>query len=638
LQTKIKNTLLLGLLLLVQQLGFSQNTEEPSPVNDSIPQNKVIDSTSVKKEMLDGIILHTATDSIVEDVRNKKIRLYNEGHVQYTNLDLQAGYIEIDYEKNVIQAKGIMDSLGNYTQLPVFKQGRDESVQDSLFYNFDTEKAIIFNVKTDQDGIIALGEETKKVNDSTIYVRNYRFTTSEKENPDYYIFTRKAKIVPDKKIVVGTSNLVIADVPTPLAVPFAYFPLTQKATSGFLLPTYSDTRQQGFSLQNGGYYFALSDYVDLTLTGDIYSNGSWALRTQSRYRLRYKFSGNFSFNYESNIFGLQGFEDYSKSTNYNIRWSHSMDSKATPNSSFSASVNLGSSQYYRQSLNESNQGDYLNNTLASSINYSKTFAGTPFNMSVGLTHSQNTNTEQINMSLPSFQLNMNRIYPFAPKTGSPSNFIQKTGLTYSMKADNRIQTTDDEFFTSAMWDDMQNGIQQDLSLSTNMKVAKYFTLAPSANYREVWYFKTIDKNFDEDLDEVVTDTISGFAAFREYSGGASLSTNIYGTFGKLGPLQSIRHTFRPSVSYNYRPSFSQYYDEVPETADQTEFETYTKFQGGIYGTPGQGISNSLGISLNNVLEAKVKSKDSTETELEKISLLNSLNFSASYNMAILHTE
>ncbi|MDA8596484.1 putative LPS assembly protein LptD [Flavobacteriaceae bacterium] len=591
------------------------------------------DSIAPKKEVLDAIIVHTAKDSIVEDVLGKKIRLYNEGHVQYGDIDLQAGFIEINYDTSIITAKGVKDSLGEYTQLPVFKQGREESVQDSLFYNFETEKAIIFHVQTTQSGIITLGEETKKVNDSTIYIRDIRFTTSEKKNPDYYLKTRKAKIVPNKKIVTGTTNLVIADVPTPIALPFAYFPLTQDKASGFLLPTYSETRDQGFSLQNGGYYFAFSDYFDLALTGDIYSNGSWGLTANSSYRVRYKFNGRFSYAYENNIYGIQGFDDYSKSTNYNIRWNQSQDAKASPNSNFSASVNLGSSKYYRESLNENNSGDYLNNTLASSINYSKTFVGTPFNLSVGFNHSQNTNTEQINMSLPSLKVNMDRIYPFSPKSGTASNPIQKIGLTYGLKADNRVQTTDDEFFTDQMWQDMQSGVQQDISASTNMKAFKYWTISPNANYKEVWYFDYIDKNFDEDTEMVVTDTIQGFSSFREYNVGASLSTNIYGSFGKIGPLEAMRHTLRPSVSYTYRPDFGYYYEEVPETADNTSYETYSKYDTGIYGAPSQGLSNSIGLSLNNTLEAKVKPKDSTETESRKITLLNNLNFSTSYNMA-----
>jgi lipopolysaccharide assembly outer membrane protein LptD (OstA) len=627
LRTNFLNILLLTLIFSCSHSLFGQ---EVVPVKDSISS----DSIPKPKEALDGIISHTALDSIVEDVVHKKVRFYNEAHLQYLDIDLQAGYIEIDYETSVISAKGVLDSVGEYTQLPIFKQGNEETVQDSLFYNFETEKAIIFHVRTEQSGIITLGEETKKVNDSTIYVRDIRFTTSDKKNPDYYLRTRKAKIIPNKKIVTGATNLVISDVPTPLFIPFAYFPLTTESTSGFLLPTYTETRNQGFSLQNGGYYFALSDYVDLALTGDIYSNGSWGFRAQSSYKKRYKFNGRFSYSYESNIFGIQGFDDYSKSTNYNIRWNHSQDAKASPNSNFSASVNLGSSRYYQQSLNENNSGDYLNNTLSSSINYSKRFVGTPFNISMGFTHSQNTNTEQINMSLPSLKLNMDRIYPFAPKTGSSKNPLQKIGLTYGLKADNRVQTTDDEFFTPQMWQDMQSGVQQDVSMSTNMKAFKYFTLAPNANYKEVWYFESIDKNFDPQQNEVVTDTVQGFTSFREYNVGASLSTNVYGnvSFTK-GRLKGIRHTLRPSVSYSYRPDFSYYYDEVPETADNTSFETYSKYDIGIYGRPSTGLSSSVGISLNNTFEAKVMSKDSTEIEPRKITLLNNLNFSTSYNMA-----
>jgi lipopolysaccharide assembly outer membrane protein LptD (OstA) len=560
--------------------------------------------------------------------------LYDNAHVHYKDIDLVAGFIEIDNNTNIVVAKGIKDSIGEYSQLPVFTQGSESTTQDSIVFNFKTEKAKIFGLLTEQEGVIIKGKVTKKENDSVIFVRDIKFTTSDKEKPDYYIQTKKAKIVPDKKIVVGFSNLVIQDVPTPLFLPFAYIPLTKGRASGFLMPTWGDSKEQGFFLQNGGYYFAVNDYVDLAVLADIYTNGSWGVRTQSSYMYRYKFSGNFSFRYEYLINGLRGFEDYSKSSNYNISWSHSQDSKASPNSRFSASVNLGSSKYYRQSLNEFNNNSFLNNTLSSSVSFYQKIVGTPFNFSASATHSQNTNTEVINMSLPSLVLNMDRIYPFAGKSGSKKNAIQKMGLTYALKGDVKLSTTDEFFFKKEMFETAKSGVQHNASLNTNLKVLKYFTVSPNANYKEVWNFDRINKTYDETEDTIVSDTIQGFNAFREVSAGASLSTTVYGMLNfKKGNLQALRHVMRPSVSYSYRPDF-KYYEEVQQSADPNDdYLEYSPFANGIYGGPGRGISNSLNLTLNNTLEAKMASKDSVETEARKVTLLNNLNFSTSYNIA-----
>ncbi len=601
-----------------------------------LQKKDTIQIDSIKpKEAIEGIITHTAEDYTAENAKEKTLTLYNKAHLVYTDIDLKAGIIIIDHKKNTLFAKGIKDSTG-YTQRPVFKQGNQESEQDSLSYNFKSKRALIYGLKTRQGEMITYGEKTKRVNDSTIYIRKIRFTTSEKENPDYYITTNKAKLVPGKKIIVGTSNLVIADVPTPLILPFAYFPMTETSTSGLIIPTYGDSPTRGFNLQNLGYYFAINDYVDLAVTGDIHTNGSWGLRFNSTYKIRYKFSGNFSFNYENNIQSYKGFDDFRRSTNYNLRWSFTQDNKSNPNARFSASVNLGSSKYYRESLNEVNTSQFLNNTLSSSISYYKKFVGTPFNINATITHSQNTNTETINMTFPSVQLNMDRQYPFAGKGGIKKNPIQKMGFTYSAQGEYRINTVDSLFFKPEMFRTAKSGVQHSTGTSTNIKAFKYFTLSPSVNYKEVWNFDYIRKDYDETLNEVVTDTIGGFKRFHEYSAGVSLSTNIYGTFNfKKGRLKAIRHTIRPSISYGYRPDFADNYNQTVQTnAEGTEFETYSPFQNGIYGTPGSGLSNSIGISVNNVVEAKVAPKDpDSDEEDKKITLLNNLNFSTSYNIA-----
>lgn len=602
--------------------------------------NKKKDSVSLDtikpKESIEDIITHVAKDYTIQNAKTKKVTLYNEANIKYTDIDLKAGIIVVDYTKNTLFAKGIIDSTG-YTQKPVFKQGTEESEQDSIIYNFKSKRAIIYGLKTKQGEMFTYGTKTKRVNDSTIYVRKIRFTTSEKENPDYYIGTNKAKIVPGKKIIVGGSQLYIADVPTPLFLPFAYFPITQTSVSGFLIPAFdTGSSARGIGFQNGGYYFAISDYIDLGITGDAFSNGSWGFRANSNYNKRYRFNGTFNFSFENNISGIRGFDDFSKSNNFNVRWSHNQDGKASPNSRFTASVNLGSSRFFRESQNQFNIAQTQTNTFNSSINYSKTFVGTPFNVNVTATHQQNTNTQEITMTLPSLNLNMNRIYPFAGKDGVQKNAIQKMGFNYTLDGKYLINTTDDEFLTAKMFETARAGMQHRTGTNTNFKAFRYFTVSPSINYEEVWQFDYIQKEYDATENIVVTDTLSGFKSFREYNTGVSLSTNIYGTFNfKKGRLKGIRHTFRPSISYSYTPDFAQkHIQQVRSGNAPDDFEEYTAFDNGIFGGPSSGLSNSIGISLNNVLEAKLAPKDpDSDKEDEKITLLNNLNFSTNYNIA-----
>ncbi len=625
--------------------GYSQNNpnnlnKNSTKDNDSIAiiqQDTIItDRPIVTKEYLEGNIRHKALDHVTNDFINERVILYNEAELYYLDIELKAGEIIIDYQNDLAFAKGIIDSLGNYTQKPQFKQGNQQSEQDSLIYNFKTEKALIYHSKTEQQGMIITGDITKKENDSTFYINKARFTTSKKDNPDYYIETRNIKVVPNSKIVGGMSNLIIADVPTPLFLPFFYAPITKGRSSGFLIPTWGENRNQGFFLQNGGYYFAINDYVDLALLGDIYTNGSWGIRAESNYAKKYKFSGNFSFRYENLINSQLGFPDYSRSTNYFIRWSHSQASQASPNSRFSSSVNFGSSNFFKQSLNEMSSPFYLVNTFSSSINYYKKFVGTPFNLNASVTHTQNTNTDKVDVNLPSLQFNMDRIYPFAPKSGSKKNAIQNIGLTYNMNVQNRISTTGEELFSTSMMDDAQSGVQNNITMGTNMKALKYLTVSPNITYKDIWYFKTIEKNWNPDLEEVVTDTIQGFSSFREYSANVSASTTVYGMFNfKNSRLKAIRHTMRPSVAYIYRPDFGHYYDEYQASLDPRDLEEYNKFQNGMFGGPSNTELNSIGLSLNNALEAKYMGKDSEEDgEAQKIMLLNNLNFSTNYNITL----
>ncbi|NND52878.1 MAG: LPS-assembly protein LptD [Flavobacteriaceae bacterium] len=612
------------------------------PVNERLQDTIKIDTLKKDEGFLEDIVKYTAKDYVSINQKEQKIFLYNEALVNYKEMEIKAGTIVIDYSTNEVFAGRIKDSLGNYSQHPVFKQGRDVIEPDSIRFNFTTQRALVWNSKTEQQGGTIIAERTKKENDSVYFIANAKYTTSDNlDDPEYYFLIRKGKIVPGKKVVTGLTNMFIYDVPTPIGLPFGFFPLTNKRTSGVIFPTFGEdtANDRGYFLQNGGYYFAISDYVDLAVLGDYYTNGSYGLRLQSNYALRYKFRGNVSLRFENLINSERGFPDFSKSNIYNIRWSHSQDNKANPNARFSASVNLGSSRYYQQSINQLNASSFLNNTLSSSVSYSRTFQGEPqVNLSVTATHSQNTNTETINMTLPTFQGSVGRMYPFAPKAGSKKGIIQNLNVQYNIRGENRIQTTDSLFFKKEMFDDAKMGVQHSIPLNTNFKLLKYLSLSAGSNYQETWTFKTIERSFDSDLLEVVTTENSGFDSFRTYNFSASLGTTLYGmfNFGDDKKIQAIRHVMRPSVSYSITPAFSQYYDtyEVVDADNNTIDEVeYTRFEESIFGVPGNLFSSSVGLSISNTFEAKVRDRDSTATEPKKVMIFNNLNFSTNYNIS-----
>lgn len=593
------------------------------------------DSVKNKKVFLEGIVKRKAKDYEKLDQKKKKLTLYNEAELRYQDYEIKSGIIVLDYEKNEIYAGRLKDSTGKYYQYPYFKQGQNIIEPDSIRYNTKTGKAKIWNSKTKQGEMNILAEISKRENDSVIFFKKARFTTSEnKEDPEYYFLSYKAKLVPGKKFVSGLTHMFIANVPTPIGVPFAFFPMTDKNTSGVIMPAPGQSNNRGFFLQNGGYYFALSDYYDLALLGDYYTNGSYALRAESMYNKRYKFGGNVQFRYENQITGERGFSDYSKTNLYNIQWSHTQDAKASANSRFSASVNFGSSKYFRQSINIINVGSNLNNTMSSSVSYSKTIPIVPLiNFSVSVTHSQNTNTGDVNMTLPTFNASVDRIFPFAKADGVKKGFFQNINFQYNLRGENRVKTKEEFLFKSEMFNDALAGISHTIPLTTNFKIFKYFSVSTNANYSESWVFNTINKYYSSTTNKVETVRINGFDSYRTYNFGASLGTTIYGTytFKETNKIQAIRHIMRPNISYGYTPSFNQYYDTyLDQNGNQVDF---SRFEGSILGAPGNAIANAIGFSLNNSLEAKVLDKESKKGESKKIMLLNQFNFSTNYNFA-----
>lgn len=635
-----------------QEIG--ENTSTPIPaVKDSlhisvdeifIRENDTIkkDSIKPKKEILTDVVDYHGDDYVLMNRKENKMYLYNNAFVIYGDMRIDAGYIILDYEKKEVYAKGIKDSAGAYVQRPVFVQGQNKVEPDSIRFNYDTQKALIYNARTKQGDISNIAEVSKKENDSVYFMSNVKFTTAKDiDNPEYYFYARKVKFIPRQKIVTGLTNMYIADVPTPIGLPFGYFPLEEDNTSGFIIPTIGENSNRGFFFQNGGYYFAISDYADLLAVGDYYTNGSYGLRFESSYALRYRFRGQVGVRYENLINGERGFPDFSQSSVYNIQWSHNQDAKANPNSRFSASVNLGSSRYYRQSINQINTGNFLNNTLSSSVSYSRTFESEPqVNINLAATHSQNTNTQEINMTLPNFTGSVSRIFPFAPKVGSKKGMLQNINLQYDVSAQNRMVTTDTLFFKKEMFEKAVLGARHTIPLSTNFKVLKYLNMSAGSQFQETWVMQTTKKRYDANLERVVNDTIKGFDSFRTYNFSAGVSTTLYGmfNFGNDKKIQAIRHVVNPSISYSINPAFDQYYQELrynPTVAgglSEEEILTYSRFEGTLFGSPNQRYSSGFGFSLNNTLEAKVRSKDTADTEAKRIKLLNNLRFDTSYDL------
>ena len=632
-----------------EEVRISAQRDSTITVSDSLSTattklvSTQIQTDTLKKtsSLLTDVVAYKAEDYMRLSAKENRMYLYDQAQITYGDMVITAGLIILDNEKNEVYAFGIPDSLGNYSQTPIFTQAQNTVRPDSIRFNFKSKKALVYNSKTEEGAFKVNGEITKRENDSVYFMQNVKFTTSEnEEDPDYYFFARRIKFVPNKKIVTGLVNMYIADVPTPLGLPFGYFPLTEEETSGFIIPSFGQSNNRGYSLQNGGYYFAISDYVDLLAVGDYYTNGSYGLRLESSYALRYKFRGNLSFRYENLLNSERGFPDFSQTSVYNLRWSHSQDSKSSPSSRFSASVNLGSSDYYQASVNQTNTANFLNNTLSSSVSYSKTFQGEPqVNVSIAATHTQNSNTGAINMTLPTVQGSVSRIYPLEPKIGTKKGIIENINFQYNFRGENRIQTFDSLFLKPEMFRDANLGAQHTIPISTNFKLLNYLSVSANANYEENWVFKTFDRSYDQVNREVIIDTINGFDSFRTYNFSTSMGTTLYGmkNFGDDKKIQAIRHVMRPSISYNINPGFDQYYDqyEIRDQLDPTRSQIvdYTRFQGSLFGTPGRVYSSSIGMAISNTLEAKVRDKDSTATEAKKIKLLNNFSVSTSYNLA-----
>ena len=641
--------------------------------NDSlqtdIPQGFAIDSLSgdtipVLQPVgtdIEAEVDYTADDSLVFSLDGGTVELYGSAHIAYQDIVLDADYIRYEMDLNLVVANGLPDSAGVIVGDPVFTDANNSFESKRLRYNFKTQKGFIEEVITEQEGGYLHAEQTKKQNNGHIHIKNGKYTTCDAEHPHFYIAITKGISMPGDKIVSGPAYIVLADVPLPLGIPFGFFPNSKTKTSGILIPKYGEEQRRGFYLREGGYYFAMNDYMDLRVTGDIYTNGTWGLRVGSNYRVNYRFSGNLNVKYFKNITGYKDIEGlYSVSRDYAIGWSHAQDSRANPTSSFRASVNLSSSSYDKNHTRNINS--VMTNTKQSSISYTKSWPNSPFNLSTSLNHSQNSNTKGVNLTLPKMSLNMSRINPFKRKSATgPKKWYENIQLSYTSMLENRISTTDSLLFTSEVWNDMRNGYKHSIPLSLSIKpfrktpIFQSFAITPSMNYNGMLYTKQMYKyiSYDEiEEDGVITNVpyvtdsiINKFSyahsLFPSISSG--IAPKIYGMYqftGK-GRMEAIRHVMTPSASFSFVPDMSaiqaDYYRDVVDPESNDTLETYSIYEGQIYGTPTfNGSSGSLSLSLRNNLEAKMRSKVDTIDELEKVKLLDNLNFSTGLN--IFHTD
>jgi hypothetical protein len=597
--------------------------------SNSVPK---VDSTSTSA--LKSKVKYSATDSIRFDIPGEKVFLFGKAKVRYEDIELDAHYIEVDWTKRELLAKGGVDSSGKDQDLPVFKQNDDSFSANTVTYNFDTKKGRITEVNTKQGDGFILGETVKKTDEKNYFIRYGAYTTCDLPHPHFSISSNKLKVIQNNKVVTGPAWLVIEDVPTPLMVPFGYFPTRKGRASGILFPSYGESGRLGFFFRDGGYYFGIGDVIDFALTGDIYTLGSWGARFNSNYAVRYRYNGNISISYSEIKTSEKELPDYNLFKDFFIRWNHRQDSKARPGSNFSANVNAGSSGYYQNNI--SSAGNYLTNTFQSSVAWSKNWGSKPYSLSASLTHSQNTLTKDVSMSLPNTNFSVNRVYPFKRRSAtSGEKWFEKIGVSYQNNFQNNIQTKDSLLFKEE--DQFRYGMSHSIPVSTSTKILKYFTLSPTFTYNERWYPETIRKSLSSENNSVVTDTVEEFRAARDFQMSASLNTRLYGMLQmKRGKIAAVRHVIAPTVSFGYRPDFSAAsYNNYKSYQDANgETVSYSIFQNGIFGGPPSGKYGVVGFAIDNNLEMKVRQQTDTTLNLKKIKIFESLSANINYNMAV----
>lgn len=609
-------------------------------VADSLATDSVASDSVKSKSALDQPVEYTAKDSVTFEAGMGNANLYGESKVNYQNLELTADLITMNMDSSIVHAVGRMDSTGQMKGQPVFKQGSDEYEPEKISYNFKTRKAFIDNVYTPQGNGFMISQESKRDGEGVMYVRHGKYTTCNARHPHFYLALTRAKVRPGKDVVFGPAYLVVEDVPLPLAIPYGFFPFSKKYSSGFIMPTFGDESVRGFYLRDGGYYFAINDMIDLKLIGEIYTKGSWGLSAQSNYNKRYRFSGNFFLSYQNTVEGEKNMPDYAKSTSFKVQWTHRQDAKANPTQSFSASVNFATSNYERNNLTSMyNPENYTQSTRTSSVSYQKTFSDIGLTLSGSFNLSQNMRDSSLSMTLPSLDISLARFYPFKrKKMAGEERWYEKIALSYTGSISNSINTKEDQLLKSNLIKDWRNGMRHSIPISATFNLFNYINISPQFNFTDRMYTHKVMKHWDQEKQKEVNDTVWGFQNVYNYDMSVSATTKLYGfytpLFGKK--IQTIRHVFTPTVSFNYAPDFGAqrfgYYTSYVKTDAEGNVSTvnYSPYSGSLYGVPGQGKTGSISMDIANNIEMKIRTDNDS---LKKISLIDELGASLSYNMA-----
>jgi lipopolysaccharide assembly outer membrane protein LptD (OstA) len=614
--------------------------------------NKAIDDSlhadSINRERKNGIdspVDFSANDSLIYEAGSGMAHLYGDSHVKYQNMDLKSDKIYMHLDSSLVYATGSRDTTGAKYGMPVFKMGSDTYENDTMAFNFKTKKGLIQNVYTEQQEGFLTSELSKRDADGNLYLRHGKYTTCDDPHPDFYLALSRAKVRPGKDVIFGPAYMVVCDVPVPFAIPYGFFPFTKSYSSGFIMPTYGDETERGFYLRDGGYYFALSDQMDLKVIGEIYTKGSWGVSAASNYRRRYKYSGTFYGSYQNTINGEKNMPDYTKQTSFKIQWSHRQDAKANPYSNLSASVNFATSSYERNNLSSMyNPQSMTQSTRTSSVSYSTGFSSIGMSLSTTMNLSQNMRDSTIAMTLPDLNISISRFYPFRRKhMVGKERWYEKISMSYTGHFSNSINTKEDKLLHSNLIKDWRNGMQHSIPISGSFTVLGYLNINPSFNFHDRTYSNKIYRSWDTETQKEVNDTTYGFYNVYNWSLSVSASTKLYGFYipsRKLfgDKIDRIRHVLTPQVSFSYAPDFSAkrygYYDSYQKTDanGNVSIVEYSPYQGQLYGVPGRGKTGSMSVDISNNVEMKVKT-DNDSTGFKKISLLDELGLSMSYNFA-----
>ena len=614
--------------------------------NKAIDDSLALDSINRKrKNGIDSPVEYEAEDSLTYEGATGLAHLYGNSSVKYQDMDLKSDKIYMNLDSSLVHATGSKDTTGNVFGTPVFVMGSDTYESDTMAFNFKTKKGLISGVYTQQDEGFLTSEISKRNDKGEMFIKHGKYTTCDHPHPDFYLALSRGKVRPGKDAVFGPAYLVVADVPLPFAVPYGFFPFTKSYSSGLIMPTYGDETERGFYLRDGGYYFAISDKMDLKVLGEIYTKGSWGLSAASNYRKRYRYSGSFFASYQNTINGEKNMPDYMKQTSFKIQWSHRQDAKANPFRTISASVNFATSSYEKNNLTSMyNPQSYAQTTRTSSVSMTNTFSSIGLTLSSTMNLSQNMKDSTISMTLPDLNISVSRFYPFKrKKAAGKEKWYEKISMSYTGQLSNSINTKEDKLLHSSLTRDWRNGMRHSIPISGNFTLFGYLNINPSLNFTDRMYTNKVKKSWDEVRQTEVNDTIDGFYNIYDWTMSVSASTKLYGFFipsKKIfgDKIQAIRHVFTPQVSFNYAPDFSSsrygYYDSYQRTDAEgnVTLVEYSPYSGGLYGVPGKGKTGSISMDISNNIEMKIKS-DADTTGFKKISIIDELGASMSYNMA-----